>query len=61
MAAEYRPSYLASYESGEPAGRVQALERMLPSCTVCPLDCRNDRTQNQLARCYSGRLPVVSS
>jgi len=61
MAADYRPSYLALYESGELAERVQALERLLLSCTVCPLDCGNNRMENQLARCYSGELPVVSS
>jgi len=61
MAAEYRPSYLALYESGELAERVQALEKLLLGCTVCPLDCGNDRTRGELARCYSGALPVVSS
>ncbi len=61
MTADYRPTYLDLYESGELARRVEALERMLLSCTVCPLDCGNNRTQNQLARCFSGRLPIVSS
>ena len=61
MAAEYRPNYLALYESGELEERVQALEEMLLSCTVCPLDCGNDRTRGELARCYSGALPIVSS
>src|ERR1051325_4384725 len=61
MAAEYRPNYLALYESGKLEERVQALERLLLSCTVCPLDCGNNRMENQLARCFSGRLPIVSS
>jgi putative pyruvate formate lyase activating enzyme len=61
MAAEYRPNYLALYESGELEERVQALERMLLSCNVCPLDCGNNRMENQIARCFSGRLPIVSS
>lgn len=61
MATEYRPNYLALYESGELEKRVEALEELLFSCTVCPLDCGNNRAQNELARCYSGRLPVVSS
>jgi putative pyruvate formate lyase activating enzyme len=61
MAAEYRPNYLALYESGELEERVQALEKMLLSCNVCPLDCGNNRIENQLARCFSGRLPIVSS
>jgi putative pyruvate formate lyase activating enzyme len=61
MTAEYRPNYLTLYESGELAERVRALEKLLVSCTVCPLDCGNDRTRGELARCYSGALPVVSS
>ncbi|HEX7176796.1 MAG TPA: radical SAM protein [Pyrinomonadaceae bacterium] len=58
---EQRPSYLALYESGELRRRVEALELLLARCTVCPLDCGNNRTKGELARCYSGRLPVVSS
>jgi putative pyruvate formate lyase activating enzyme len=61
MAAGYRPTYLALHESGELEERVQALEKLLLSCTVCPLDCGNNRIENQLARCFSGRLPIVSS
>ncbi|MBD0372430.1 MAG: radical SAM protein [Pyrinomonadaceae bacterium] len=61
MASEYRPNYLALYESGELEERVQALEKLLFSCTVCPHDCGNNRMEDELARCYSGRLPIVSS
>ncbi len=41
--------------------RVEALERLLGSCTVCPKDCGNDRLNDEIAACYSGRLPIVSS
>src|ERR1044071_4436306 len=61
MAAGHRPAYLDLYESGELEKRVESLEKLLLSCTVCPLDCGNNRMENQLARCFSGRLPVVSS
>jgi uncharacterized Fe-S radical SAM superfamily protein PflX len=61
MAADHRPSYLDLYESGELKRRVESLEKLLLSCTVCPLDCGNNRLENQLARCFSGRLPIVSS
>ena len=56
-----RASYLRLRESGELADRVAALEALLGRCTVCPLDCANNRLENELARCYSGRLPIVSS
>ncbi|QYU68425.1 radical SAM protein [Leptolyngbya sp. 15MV] len=41
--------------------RVQALEEMLRSCNICPKDCGNDRLNEEIAACYSGRLPIVSS
>lgn len=41
--------------------RVEALEELLRSCTVCPKDCGNDRMKDEIAACYSGRLPIVSS
>jgi putative pyruvate formate lyase activating enzyme len=33
----------------------------LESCTVCPKDCGNNRLKDEIAACYSGRLPIVSS
>jgi len=48
-------------QTGELAKRVDALEALLKRCTVCPRDCLNNRLQNEIAACYSGRLPIVSS
>ena len=56
-----RPSYLELLESGELERRVAALEGMLERCTICPRDCLNNRLKNEIAACYSGRLPIVSS
>src|SRR5580765_289526 len=55
------PSYLRLLRSGELVDRVEALEALLKRCTVCPLDCGNNRLNDEIAACYSGRLPVVSS
>jgi len=55
------PSYLRLLESGDLNCRVEQLEALLERCTVCPLDCGNNRLAGELARCYSGRLPIVSS
>ncbi len=41
--------------------RVEALEKLLENCTVCPKDCGNNRLNDEIAACYSGRLPIVSS
>src|SRR3989449_7085396 len=55
------PSYLRLLESGELTRRVEALETLLARCSVCPRDCFNNRLENEIAACYSGRLPIVSS
>ncbi|HKZ81891.1 MAG TPA: radical SAM protein [Pyrinomonadaceae bacterium] len=55
------PSYVGLLESGELERQVKALEALLERCTVCPRDCLNNRLRNEVAACYSGRLPIVSS
>jgi putative pyruvate formate lyase activating enzyme len=52
---------LKLWKTGELKKRVEALEKLLESCTVCPKDCRNNRLRDEIAACYSGRLPIVSS
>ena len=49
------------FRTGELATRIDRIESMLSSCTVCPKDCGNNRLKDEIAACYSGRLPVVSS
>ena len=55
------PKYLTLLAENRLEARVEALEAMLASCTVCPKDCRNNRLADEIAACYSGRLPTVSS
>ncbi len=58
---EYQPGFLGLLRSGELHRRVEALEALLARCTVCPRDCFNNRLKDEIAACYSGRLPIVSS
>ena len=53
--------YLTLLEANELEPRVRALESLLESCTVCPKLCGNNRLNDEIAACYSGRLPIVSS
>lgn len=53
--------YLTLLAANELRQRVEQLEAMLASCTVCPKLCGNDRLNDEIAACYSGRLPIVSS
>lgn len=55
------PNYLKLLETGELEARVVALEKLLESCTICPKDCGNNRLNDEIAACYSGKLPIVSS
>ena len=55
------PGFLKLLKANELESRVSALEELLSSCTVCPKDCGNDRLNDEIAACYSGRLPIVSS
>jgi putative pyruvate formate lyase activating enzyme len=52
---------LKLWKTGELKKRVEALEKLLENCTVCPKDCGNNRLRDEIAACYSGRLPIVSS
>src|SRR5205807_2465244 len=54
-------SYVRLLASGELKRRVESLEGLLERCTVCPRDCLNNRLKDEIAACYSGRLPIVSS
>jgi putative pyruvate formate lyase activating enzyme len=56
-----KASYLQLLEAGQFRPRVAALEALLERCTVCPRDCFNNRLKDDIAACYSGRLPIVSS
>ena len=55
------PKYLTLLAANELRGRVEQLEKLLAFCTVCPKDCGNNRLNDEIAACYSGRLPIVSS
>jgi putative pyruvate formate lyase activating enzyme len=55
------PGYIKLLNENRLEDRVEKLEALLGSCTVCPKDCGNDRLNDEIAACYSGRLPIVSS
>jgi len=55
------PKYLTLLAENKLEARVLQLEELLRSCAVCPKLCGNDRLNDEVAACYSGRLPIVSS
>lgn len=61
MNMSYEPKFLRLYRSGELKVRVEALEKLLESCSICPKNCGNNRLKDEIAACYSGKLPIVSA
>lgn len=57
----FEPAYLKLYNSGELKKRNDDAEKLLISCRICPQDCLIDRTKDQLGKCLSGYLPIVSA
>ena len=55
------PSYTELLRSGELESRVERLMEMLRICRICPRDCDVDRLNDEVAACYSGLLPIVST
>jgi putative pyruvate formate lyase activating enzyme len=55
------PSYIALSRSGELHRRAETLMAKLEVCRICPHKCGSNRLNNEIARCYSGLLPIVSS
>jgi putative pyruvate formate lyase activating enzyme len=58
---ELEPKFTKLLAAGEMKTRVEQLEKLLESCTICPKDCGNNRLNDEIAACYSGKLPIVSS
>jgi putative pyruvate formate lyase activating enzyme len=60
MPEKHRAAYIALHESGELAERIDRACDLLHSCTVCPRQCRVDRTRNEKGFCRTGLLPVIA-
>jgi putative pyruvate formate lyase activating enzyme len=59
-ASAYMPSYLRLPSAGL-VEKVKAAEATLKSCTLCPRECRVDRSAGKFGFCRTGDMPFVSS
>ncbi len=57
----YIPQYIELHKSGELDKRIKEIEKIYKSCTLCPHNCKIDRSVNKNGKCCSGMLPAVSS
>ncbi len=55
------PAYLDLLHSGELHKRSEVQSEKLRECTLCPRECRVDRTKSEHGFCRSGLLPIVAS
>ncbi|MFY9573401.1 MAG: radical SAM protein [Blastocatellia bacterium] len=55
------PSYIKLLDNGVLERRADQLMEMLGSCRICPRDCDVNRLEDEVAACYSGLLPIVST
>ena len=55
------PSYLKLYQSGELIDRVKELKSLYENCTLCPRDCRVDRTKGETGKCLATDKVKISS
>lgn len=58
---EYLPGYLGLYEKGVLASRVEALEKHLACCDLCPRHCGVNRGAGQIGACGVGTAPKVAA
>jgi putative pyruvate formate lyase activating enzyme len=56
----FAPAYL-QLPAGVLAGKFEEAERILKECTLCPRECRVDRTAGERGFCRTGNKPFVSS
>jgi putative pyruvate formate lyase activating enzyme len=55
------PSYRELSDSGELEERADRAFDLMSPCTLCPRECRVDRTRGERGACHAGILPAVAS
>ena len=58
---ELHPAYLALWQSGELARRVELGLEKLTDCSLCPRNCHVNRIEDRTKTCRTGRYAVVHS
>jgi putative pyruvate formate lyase activating enzyme len=57
----YIPRYLETHRNGALHARAAEASELLTECTLCPRNCRVDRTQDQRGYCRTGHKAQVAS
>ncbi len=57
----FEPAYVRALESGKLRQGIETARDILADCTICPRECRVNRTENELGFCETGARAIVSS
>ncbi len=57
----YIPKYIKAQQKGWLSEKIEQSSALLTSCTLCPRQCRVDRTRDEKGYCSTGKNAVVSS
>lgn len=55
------PKYIKTKQKGWLSKKINLSSALLASCTLCPRQCKKDRTKNEKGYCSTGKKAVVSS
>ena len=58
---KYIPKYIKAQQKGWLSEKIEQSSALLTSCTLCPRQCRVDRTRDEKGYCSTGKNAVVSS
>ena len=56
----YEPAYINLYRKGELKERVEKLKSILENCTLCPRNCKVDRTKGKIGKCRVTTQIIIS-
>ncbi len=57
----FEPAYVETFKKGGLAEKIETAREILKSCTLCPRQCRADRTAGETGVCKTGEKAYVSS
>ena len=57
----FEPAYIETFKKGLLAEKIETARKTIKSCTLCPRQCKVDRTAGEIGVCKTGEKAYVSS
>ena len=61
MTKNIEPGYITLYQKGELQQREESAFEILKACSLCPRNCKVDRSRDERGFCKTGLRPIISS